>query len=315
MSIRKNNKIIAGSINVVTTDFNELIQKYVKDEFVNNEDTLTSSINQQVTDRVKTEISDNLDSITSSVTNNINEEIKEEINTSVTNATADLDTKINTAVNTEVKNSVDTATSELNNKLSTDITTKINNLINKINSEMVGMQKTWTGPKPPSNYIFMQGQEVLRADYPLLYQYAIDNGLIVEDIIWQDYKRFGLYSYGDGETTFRIPNMVGYYLVGYDKEYHTDLATEQIDTLPNITGSLDLQGTNGSTLSSTSNADGVFEITTKETEGYPVTGSTTLSSNLIDTITFDLSNEYTTGDRVQPRSIPVNYIVCYKGTL
>lgn len=278
MSIRKNGKIIAGNLSITTED---------------------------LTQQVSTVVNSKLDKLVNDKFNTIDTEIEDRL----TGINTEVNDKL-TTINTEVNDKLTTIDTEVNDKLKF-----ITSIVGKINSEMIGLQKPWTGTTPPKNYIFMQGQEVSRTDYPLLYQYAVDNGLIIDDVEWQDYKRYGLYSYGDGETTFRVPNMIGYYLVGYDSEYHTGLATEQVDTLPDITGSLDLQGTNGSSLSTTSSADGVFKIVQKETENYPITGSTSLSSNLIDSIKFDLSNEYNTGDRVQPRSIPVNYIVCYKGSI
>ena len=82
--------------------------------------------------------------------------------------------------------------------------------------------------------------------------------------------------------------------------------------LPNISGNLDLRGTNGSYFTKDSNADGVFEITAKKTEGYPITGSTTLVEGVIENVSFDVSKQVNVGDRVQPPSIPVKYVVCYR---
>ena len=191
----------------------------------------------------------------------------------------------------------------------------IKQFIKLIGANTVGSEKVWRGTVAPENYVFMDGQEVSREEYIDLFNWVVENNLIIEDSIWKDYKKYGLYSYGDGETTFRLPNMTGYYLVGYDPNHHTELAVEQSDMLPNITGNLTLQGTNDSSLIGSSNATGVFNINTKEASAYPITGSTTLTDELVDTIDFDLSREFNTGDRVQPRSIPVKYIVCYKNIL
>lgn len=56
-------------------------------------------------------------------------------------------------------------------------------------------------PKPDT--LLMQGQTVLRSDYPVLWQWAQDQGLIG---VW--------FTTGDGTTTFGLPDMRGLVLVG-----------------------------------------------------------------------------------------------------
>lgn len=256
MSIRKNNKQVAGNYsNLNIKSHTNLINKGLSD-ITNTANTQLININQEATEKISA-----MDNILSDV-NNIADQLKE--------------------------------------------------LAYNLGASVVGSEKVWRGTVAPENYVFMDGQEVSREEYIDLFNWVVENNLIIEDSIWKDYKKYGLYSYGDGETTFRLPNMTGYYLVGYDPNHHTELAVEQSDMLPNITGSLTLHGTNDSSLINSSNATGVFNINTKEASAYPITGSTTLTNELVDTIDFDLSREFNTGDRVQPRSIPVKYIVCYK---
>lgn len=59
------------------------------------------------------------------------------------------------------------------------------------------------------------GATYLRADYPYFWSCIQAGGNIVEDTIWQTEKRYGSYSYGDGETTFRVPLLVDF-VRGYD---------------------------------------------------------------------------------------------------
>lgn len=58
-------------------------------------------------------------------------------------------------------------------------------------------------PKP--NTFFLQGQTISRVDYPVLWQYVVDNNLI-------DAAR--LFGPGDGTTTFVLPDFTGYAIVG-----------------------------------------------------------------------------------------------------
>lgn len=244
-------------------------------------------------------------------------EILQNINTTGNQFLEDIDTKANqqiSAINStgsenvqNVENAGDTKIEEINN-----LGTELSSIIEALSIATVGSEKVWRGETAPTNYIFMQGQLVSRTDYKQLFDWAVSNNLIVEDSEWTSSKKYGLYSYGDGSSTFRIPNMTGYYLVGYDSTHHTGIGIEQLDTLPNITGELDIKGTNDSTPISTSSASGAFKITKKESQAYPITGSTTLTDNQVEKITFGISDFVATGDRVQPRSIPVQYVVCYK---
>ena len=176
----------------------------------------------------------------------------------------------------------------------------------------IGSEKIWRGNTIPQNYLEMNGQIVSRSEYPQLYNWVVENDLIISDSEWTNDKQYGLYSYGDNSTTFRLPNMKGYYLVGYDPDYHTGLATHQDDTLPDLKGIIDIAGTNDSSPISTTKTSGVFKINEKQTTSYPITGSTTLTKGNIENIELDLSSQIKVTDRVQPRSIAVKYIVCAK---
>ena len=137
----------------------------------------------------------------------------------------------------------------------------------------IGSEKIWRGNTIPQNYLEMNGQIVSRSEYPQLYNWVVENDLIISDSEWTNNKQYGLYSYGDNSTTFRLPNMKGYYLVGYDPDYHTDLATHQDDTLPDLKGIIDIAGTNDSSPISTTKTSGIFKINEKETTSYPITVS------------------------------------------
>lgn len=296
MSIRKNNKQVAGNYtNLNIKNYTNMVNETLNN-VIDTGNTQVENISKESTEKIS-QMNDILNTVESTANNKINQ-----MDGILVNIIDTGDIKIE-----EINNTADTQIEEMN-----AISDRIIQFAKVVGANTIGTEKVWRGETAPKNYLFMDGQEVSRIEYASLYQWAIDNNLIVEDSIWKDYKKYGLYSYGDNETTFRLPKMTGYYLVGYDPEHHTELAVEQSDMLPNITGSLTLQGTNESSLIGSSNATGVFNINTKETSAYPITGSTTLTDELVDTIDFDLSREFNTGDRVQPRSIPVKYIVCYK---
>lgn len=182
----------------------------------------------------------------------------------------------------------------------------------KLLTSPVGSERIWRAEIAPEHHIFMEGQLVSREDHLELYEWAVANNLVATDTEWQNDKMYGLYSHGDGETTFRIPKMTGFYYAGYDPEHHTGLGVEQPDTLPNLQGTIDIAGTNDSSPFNTSKATGVFKINRKTTSGYSITGDTTLRKDNVENIEFDISQAHNISDRVQPKTIPVKYIVCYK---
>ena len=71
----------------------------------------------------------------------------------------------------------------------------------------VGTMITLTGlPSSTPGFVMATGTTLIRSDYPLLWNFAANqSNNIVTDEVWSAEKRYGSYSYGDGETTFRIP--------------------------------------------------------------------------------------------------------------
>ncbi len=242
--------------------------------------------------------------------NNIN--IKE-----LTGEVTDQLNKIQTASDTAVNTITDIGNNYQEEMLANienmnSIANSVKQLANIIGASSVGVEKFWRGQTAPVNYLIENGQLVSREEYTDLYQWAIENNLIIEDSDWTTNKKYGFYSYGDGSTTFRLPDLRNYYLVGYDENYHSGLGVHQDDTLPNLTGTFNISGTNESSATIETTATGIFKINTKTERAYPITGSTTLTDNIVENIELDLSTQIKTSDRVQPRSIPVNFIVCYK---
>ena len=311
MSIRKGNKQIAG--NYLNVNFTNLTQE-VEDKV--NE--ITTVGNAQV-NNVNTTATDKINQMDTILTNiiDVSDEKIESINTTATNAVNTVNSTTTEAVNTvnsTTTNAVKTVNSTANTATDkiTAMTNAIKQIVQSVGVSVIGAERLWRGSTPPLDHLIEQGQLVSRTDYKDLYDWAVENNLVVSDAIWTSDKKYGFYSDGDGSTTFRLPDMRGYDLVGYDSTHHTELGVHQDDTIPNITGTLNICGTNNSTPFSSTTADGVFQVNKKTSTSYPITGSTQLTPDLVENIDLDISRQVKTGDRVQPRCIPVNFIVCYK---
>lgn len=72
------------------------------------------------------------------------------------------------------------------------------------------------GVTPPDGFLALQGQEVGRATYPELWDWVKEkSGLLVTEANWQttyglNSGNCGCYSEGDGNTTFRLPNITAF---------------------------------------------------------------------------------------------------------
>ncbi|PCE31145.1 phage tail protein [Burkholderia ubonensis] len=66
-----------------------------------------------------------------------------------------------------------------------------------------------------AGFLKANGALVNRADYPALWAYAQASGALVSDDEWQK-GRVGCFSSGVGETTFRLPEMRGEFIRGWD---------------------------------------------------------------------------------------------------
>ncbi|MBP2638991.1 MAG: hypothetical protein H6Q72_4898 [Firmicutes bacterium] len=74
------------------------------------------------------------------------------------------------------------------------------------------------------------GALVNRADYPRLWNYVNANSLATTEALWTSTSS-GMFSVGDGSTTFRLPNLIGVFLEGA-----AIAGTLVAAGLPNITG-------------------------------------------------------------------------------
>jgi hypothetical protein len=75
----------------------------------------------------------------------------------------------------------------------------------------VGDLKYSTGTAAPPDCLAPSGATLTRAAYPALWAFAQSSGNLVTDAFWTA-GAFGAYSSGNGATTFRTPDLRGYFL-------------------------------------------------------------------------------------------------------
>ncbi len=76
----------------------------------------------------------------------------------------------------------------------------------------VGAHAYFPSTTPPPGWLKRNGALLSRTAYPALYAFAVSSGNIVAEGQWQA----GMFSYGDGATTFRIPDGRGEFERGWD---------------------------------------------------------------------------------------------------
>ena len=92
----------------------------------------------------------------------------------------------------------------------------------------------------PDGWLEMNGQLVSRTEYSDLFSWATNNGLMISDDQWNqsysnDKSNKGLFSNGNGSTTFRLPDYRARFIRGLDNDASLDpnrvLGSEQLPSL------------------------------------------------------------------------------------
>jgi len=148
-------------------------------------------------------------------------------------------------------------------------------------------------PSAPSGYLLAQGQLVSRTTYAALWAYVSGATLTVSEATWSAGSQ-GLFSAGDGSTTFRLPDLRGEFLRATDSGRGVDsgrtLGSRQADALQNITGSIGIDDSQSGTVS------GAFALGSSNGAGVQQSG-TGFQAN------FDASLVARTATETRPRSV------------
>lgn len=174
----------------------------------------------------------------------------------------------------------------------------------------VGLVVYRTGEVPAEDEVVAGGQLLNRADYPELWVYAQASGNVVgSDSQWPTNP--GHYSPGDGSTTFRVPDLRGEFLRGWDGGRDIDpdrqFGSHQMDSLQNILGFVD-------GVRSFFHGDNVQEFggAFRRITGKPLASSSSSSNGTAANqgFTFDASRVVRTDNETRPRNIA--YLACIK---
>lgn len=157
-----------------------------------------------------------------------------------------------------------------------------------------------------NGYIKADGALILRNEYPALFEYASQNGLILNEIDWNNHMR-GMYGEGDGSTTFRVPDLRGYFLRALDDEAgidsDRDLGSAQEDAIRNIVGEIKStnNGPNYIFLGDSLASGGALEVVNAGSK-YAILSNTNLQFGC-DAFTFDASRAVPTAKENRPKNI------------
>ncbi len=79
-----------------------------------------------------------------------------------------------------------------------------------------GVITSFSGVNPPQGWLVCNGALLKRDQFPQLWKHAQNSGNLYSEVQWfENSQRYrGGFSYGDGKTTFRIPNLSGMFIRG-----------------------------------------------------------------------------------------------------
>lgn len=161
-----------------------------------------------------------------------------------------------------------------------------------------GIPFPFPGETPPPGTIAYDGAELLRDDFPELWAWAQTHATIVTDAEWHA-DMWGAFSSGDGVTTFRVPDLRGEHVRGWDAGRGIDvdrvLGAHQMDALQNITGSFRSRG----------------EVLGGAFSAGVESGSYQGGTNPARIVHFDASLVARTADETRGRNIAYNYCAFY----
>jgi hypothetical protein len=173
---------------------------------------------------------------------------------------------------------------------------------------LTGMIAFFPSTAAPTGWLKANGALVSRVTFFNLWAVAQASGNLVTDAAWLAANGpTGAFSQGDGSTTFRIPDLRGEFIRGFDDGRGADagrgIGTSQGDAIRNLTGSF---GPFRQALSGTlAAASGVFSLGTASASGDANNGSSNVMS-----INLSASNQVPTAAENRPRNLAL--LACIK---
>lgn len=175
----------------------------------------------------------------------------------------------------------------------------------------IGSIKFFLTNNVPENYIRPDGSLLKRENYPELWEFANNSGMIVADADWLNNTRqnWGKWSLGDGSTTFRVPLLGGEFLRIFDNGRGIDkdriLGSYQYDAIRNISGGIGWITSASDCKNPNGNGGALFW-------GARTTNAINLSSTTTDAYTninIDASRVVPTANENRPRNIAYNAFI------
>lgn len=174
-----------------------------------------------------------------------------------------------------------------------------------------GIPFPFPGETPPPGAIAYDGSELNRDDFPELWAWAQTYAVVVTDAEWQA-GRWGVFSSGNGTTTFRVPDLRGEHIRGWDAGRGIDvdrvLGSWQGDAIRNITGDVTQLLAINNTFSD-ADATGAFTALVIGNASTNISGGS--SEDKIFSLGFDASRVVPTADENLVRNIAYNWCAFY----
>jgi len=197
--------------------------------------------------------------------------------------------------------------------------------LNGVMNNFIGAVEWFNGSRGayPAGHLPADGQILNRADYPELWA-AINSGILksTSETAWQttDGWSRGLYSLGDGSTTFRMPDLNGTQTNSVTSLYlrgnagtaaaiavHGDTGSVRANAAPNISGLMTLHGAGEAT--NLAAASGAFNVSTPTRNNYRPGGTTTSGANSFDGMTLDARRSSSSYGRDNTTEVRTNSVV------
>lgn len=166
-----------------------------------------------------------------------------------------------------------------------------------VNAVPVGAVNTFAMNVPPTGWLACDGSLVSRTTYSSLFNIV-----------------GATYGSGDGSTTFKLPDLRGEFVRGWDDGRGVDtgrgFATSQSDAIRNITGTLRYQDNNDSTYAlKIHTATGAFS--SRSFTGNEFNSAVTGTSTFQGLLDFDASTQVPTAADNRPRNLALLYCIKY----